>query len=410
MSAPPERRVAGRDPRYPRRPVRASAHGTRAARDMTTHGTKSAYNRGCRCDACREASRQARARQRQTARERETEPTVDDPAAQVARSEEQPPAVPEPRPAQPFAQPAAQEPKVLEPKGQELALHEPKVQEPKLEEPKVQEPAVQEPRVEEPAVQEPARQIAQPWTQRPVVEPRPTESEAPRPIPEPAAAELPGPARARFDLLESTVTSSADVWHEISKRLVRAQQHPAKLAPIASDVSSAVSRSLREAETAWSSGLGRHPRASGAQPGASSSWSAGPSSAAREAGERTAAPQGRSPISPSPGSSGPRSGATAGRGQSNGPGPERQGSGQPPKRSLFAGLRRIGASRSRPARPQLPPAPAPATAQRAAPPPPTRGLPPPPTAAPPSSLARYFPPRPPAQPVEEPEATDDTET
>jgi len=29
-----------------------------------THGTRSAYNRGCRCDACREASRMARARQR----------------------------------------------------------------------------------------------------------------------------------------------------------------------------------------------------------------------------------------------------------------------------------------------------------------------------------------------------------
>ena len=43
--------------------------GTRAT-TMTTHGTKSAYNRGCRCDACREASRLARTRQRQTARER----------------------------------------------------------------------------------------------------------------------------------------------------------------------------------------------------------------------------------------------------------------------------------------------------------------------------------------------------
>jgi hypothetical protein len=29
-----------------------------------THGTRSAYNAGCRCDACREASRLARARQR----------------------------------------------------------------------------------------------------------------------------------------------------------------------------------------------------------------------------------------------------------------------------------------------------------------------------------------------------------
>jgi hypothetical protein len=29
-----------------------------------THGTRSAYNAGCRCDACREATRVARARQR----------------------------------------------------------------------------------------------------------------------------------------------------------------------------------------------------------------------------------------------------------------------------------------------------------------------------------------------------------
>ena len=29
-----------------------------------THGTRSAYNAGCRCGACREASRLARARQR----------------------------------------------------------------------------------------------------------------------------------------------------------------------------------------------------------------------------------------------------------------------------------------------------------------------------------------------------------
>jgi hypothetical protein len=30
-----------------------------------THGTRSAYNAGCRCDACREATRVARARQRE---------------------------------------------------------------------------------------------------------------------------------------------------------------------------------------------------------------------------------------------------------------------------------------------------------------------------------------------------------
>jgi hypothetical protein len=33
-----------------------------------THGTRSAYNAGCRCDLCREAARQARARQREAAR------------------------------------------------------------------------------------------------------------------------------------------------------------------------------------------------------------------------------------------------------------------------------------------------------------------------------------------------------
>jgi hypothetical protein len=35
-----------------------------------THGTRSAYNRGCRCDACREASLLARAQQRAAAVER----------------------------------------------------------------------------------------------------------------------------------------------------------------------------------------------------------------------------------------------------------------------------------------------------------------------------------------------------
>jgi hypothetical protein len=37
---------------------------------MTTHGTRSAYNKGCRCDMCREASRLARARQRELVRTR----------------------------------------------------------------------------------------------------------------------------------------------------------------------------------------------------------------------------------------------------------------------------------------------------------------------------------------------------
>src|SRR5271165_5489416 len=33
-----------------------------------THGTRSSYNAGCRCDACREAARLARARQREASR------------------------------------------------------------------------------------------------------------------------------------------------------------------------------------------------------------------------------------------------------------------------------------------------------------------------------------------------------
>ena len=33
-----------------------------------THGTRSAYNAGCRCEACREASQLARARQREAER------------------------------------------------------------------------------------------------------------------------------------------------------------------------------------------------------------------------------------------------------------------------------------------------------------------------------------------------------
>lgn len=45
---------------------------------MVSHGTRSAYNRGCRCDACREASRLARARQRSAAGERQSASVVSD--------------------------------------------------------------------------------------------------------------------------------------------------------------------------------------------------------------------------------------------------------------------------------------------------------------------------------------------
>jgi len=39
-----------------------------------THGTRSAYNAGCRCDNCREASRAARARQRAVSEGRTGQP------------------------------------------------------------------------------------------------------------------------------------------------------------------------------------------------------------------------------------------------------------------------------------------------------------------------------------------------
>jgi hypothetical protein len=47
-----------------------------------THGTRSAYNAGCRCDLCREATRLARARQREAARPTRT-PSAKDKGATV---------------------------------------------------------------------------------------------------------------------------------------------------------------------------------------------------------------------------------------------------------------------------------------------------------------------------------------
>jgi hypothetical protein len=44
---------------------------------MITRGTRSAYNKGCRCDMCREASRLARARQREIARTRDAAESTD---------------------------------------------------------------------------------------------------------------------------------------------------------------------------------------------------------------------------------------------------------------------------------------------------------------------------------------------
>jgi hypothetical protein len=46
-----------------------------------THGTRSAYNAGCRCDACREASRLARARQRSAQRSQMASPVYQDAVA-----------------------------------------------------------------------------------------------------------------------------------------------------------------------------------------------------------------------------------------------------------------------------------------------------------------------------------------
>ena len=43
---------------------------------VVTHGTRSAYNKGCRCEACREASRLARARQRAAASDRAVDAAV----------------------------------------------------------------------------------------------------------------------------------------------------------------------------------------------------------------------------------------------------------------------------------------------------------------------------------------------
>ncbi len=44
---------------------------------MITHGTRSAYNKGCRCNMCKEASRLARARQREIARARDAAERTD---------------------------------------------------------------------------------------------------------------------------------------------------------------------------------------------------------------------------------------------------------------------------------------------------------------------------------------------
>jgi hypothetical protein len=45
-------------------------HSLEGRSHMLNHGTRSAYNRGCRCDECRSASADARRRQREMARER----------------------------------------------------------------------------------------------------------------------------------------------------------------------------------------------------------------------------------------------------------------------------------------------------------------------------------------------------
>jgi hypothetical protein len=59
-------------------PVYLVAHPYPEGRpNIMTHGTRSAYNKGCRCDMCRETSRLARARQREIARTRDAAESTD---------------------------------------------------------------------------------------------------------------------------------------------------------------------------------------------------------------------------------------------------------------------------------------------------------------------------------------------
>lgn len=416
----------------------------RATGTMTTHGTKSAYNRGCRCVACKEASRLARARQRQTARERaegahpekvvptavdvpeeridtEKAPPPDEPRSiperrtevrEPSRLEAVTPESPSPpqRPAGSMRAPERDVPSRTPPPGSSApsrtdnGLRVFGAREPASEASKPQTPRIgfvthpDDAKDEQPTSGERVAQ-ANTWAASPTSQTTPasepgdtanlvgparspvekteakvekTEAKVEEAKVEEAKVEVrelpkatPGETRhARLDLVDSTVSTSADAWQEISKRLVRAQQHPAKIAPLATDLSTAVTRALSDAEAAFSSGLGRRkapatsteaPRASGAPSGHE---------------DRVAAQQTRSV----------ESGAEPEGRASNGPVTRRQPSGHEPRRSLFGGLsRKVSGSRSRSNAPQ--------------PPPPREPLPPPPKSLP-SPPAPHLPPPP----------------
>ncbi|GEM_PF-4819088 len=403
---------------------------------MTTHGTKSSYNRGCRCDACKEASRLARARQRQTARERSTEPDPDiskSPAPSAPKEAVETGAVPAPAAAGPASeQPLTGVPRThLEvvasapasvperPDRSERTDTPQRASRPEMPTRPIphvssapartdhglkvvpaNEPMKEASEPDAPEIENvpPAKPRAEEQRSQPIVgAPRPTwapGNAAPKPLApitdltrghgpsappaepetaEPKAAEPKAaePQRheppAKVDLLGPTISTSADAWQEISKRLVRAQQTPARIAPLATDVSDAVTRALSEAEAAFQSELGRKkpvpvsteaPRPSAAQSGHEDSLSA-----RRAQGvEAPAEAEGR---------------------RASGPAPTRP-TGHEPRRSLFGGLsRRVAGSRTRPSalKPpeqseSLPPPP------RTLPPPPASHLPPPPSPLP----------------------------
>jgi hypothetical protein len=507
----------------------SGAPRTRATRTMTTHGTKSAYNRGCRCDACREASRLARSRQRQTARDRTKDADPQAPrvsskeqaassksqgvvtatpekpdvarAKQVSKAEgtetarnvenaktspvdrpdttdkarelmaskasgasadtgeafvppphqwartdhgwkvvdaenQKPegskrPAVTarpaetpvESRPAQaavplkppetvasprlqeitpgaaraeqPKAEPAkAEQPKAERPKAEPAKAEQPKAEPAKAEQPKAEPAKAEQPKAE------PAK-AEQPKAEQPKAEP----AKAEQPKAEQPKAEQPKAEPARFGLLESAVASSADVWQEISERLARAQKTPAKPAPISVDVTAAVTQSLSEAQSAFTSGLGRtkpppdanlnFPRAepTGRTPGdlQVSETTPMPQSATSSAIVDKPVPAQTQPAAPTPASTQTQ------RDLIDDTVSFPQPSGHEGLRSLLGGLsRRVSGSRSRsnqgssasapPPADLLPPPPsaiAPASSSKNQPPPPRADLPPPPGPLPP---------------------------
>lgn len=338
---------------------------------MTTHGTKSAYNRGCRCEACREASRLARSRQRQTARERAK---ADEPKSVTA----------EPMPAEPT------------PAG------------PKLEEP-LPAPTAQ------PSPLETSAERSTPSTTPATSDSTPATSEEPGSGQQPH--EVPdAPRPVRLGLFDSAVSSSAEVWQEISERLLGAEMHRTKLTPVSSDVRTTVVEALGEAETAFFSSGGRNPsstsvgEASAASPPEASrlEWEMNPLAPVADqsrAADPLGAPGSESPASSSwylgaPRQMAERFESSTGTQRANTNGPEAAARSPRPKnpRSLFAGLfRRVGVVRSRsdPDQPQYSSHAFTPPARLPLPPPPVQPLPtPPPSTFPPPPGSRPPPPRP----------------